>query len=269
VTRWELLFGVAGTLSAYRLCPLAAEPGEIAVFPAGIRFRGTLPAARPELPVQNYGAPFTFPGARPDRRQRSWPRSVPFLAPTAAYEDRGARRGGQKFGAICGRRVTPFAADGRGLARSGPVNTTPRTSGAGHGQLRPPGPVDLQQTCSPHRSKSPGQANVDFVSSRRAGWSVRNTFPPAWGPPQRDVGVMGAGRGGLRRQGPRGSLPGGATFTTRSPATAEFRDVARPSHGETGPARSSPAPCVHFERPLMISHPRPGMAMRLRTAIPL
>ena len=150
----ELLFvPQPGALALHtELGPLRLAPGEIAVIPRGIRFRVELldGPARGYL-CENYGAPFTLPergpiGANGLASERD------FLAPTAAFEDRGPGRRAGAGGAEVrrqpvGRRLRPLTA-GRGhLARqlhAGEVRHG-QLHDYRHGQLRPPGPVHLHR----------------------------------------------------------------------------------------------------------------------------
>jgi homogentisate 1,2-dioxygenase len=172
----ELLFvPQQGTLVLHtELGPLQLSPGEIAVVPRGIRFRVDLPGgpARGYL-CENYGAPFTLPergpiGANGLASERD------FLAPTAAYEERGGpvevvqKFGGNLWAARYGHSpldvvawhgsYVPVKYDTANFMVLGTVSST----------------TDRRSTpCSRRRPNHRARPMSTSSSSRRAGWSVR------------------------------------------------------------------------------------------------
>ena len=257
----ELLFvPQQGTLVLHtELGPLQLSPGEIAVVPRGIRFRVDLPGgpARGYL-CENYGAPFTLPergpiGANGLANERD------FLAPTAAYEERGGPvEVVQKFG---------------GNLWAAPYDHSPLDVVAWHGSYVPvkydtanfmvlgtvsfdhPDPSIYTVLTSPSAVAGPGQRGLRHLPAALAG--RRGHLPAALVPPQRDVGVHGPGRGGLRRQG-RG-------VPARRGQPAQHVHLARPGRRDvrpgqprgTGPAEGHRHPGVHVREPLD-DHPDPA-----------
>jgi homogentisate 1,2-dioxygenase len=163
------------------LGPLRVSPGEIAVVPRGIRFRVELTDsfARGYL-CENFGASFTLPergpiGANGLANERD------FLAPHAAFEERGAVQVVNKFGGNL------WAAD---------YDHSPLDVVAWHGNYAPykydtanfmvlgsisfdhPDPSIFTVLTSP--SDSPGLANVDFVVFAPRWLVGENTFRPPW-----------------------------------------------------------------------------------------
>ena len=242
----ELLFvPQQGTLMLHtELGPLQLSPGEIAVVPRGIRFRVDLPGgpARGYL-CENYGAPFTLPergpiGANGLANERD------FLAPTAAYEERGGPvEVVQKFG---------------GNLWAAPYDHSPLDVVAWHGSYVPvkydtanfmvlgtvsfdhPDPSIYTVLTSPSESPGPGQRGLRHLPAALAG--RRGHLPAALVPPQRDVGVHGAGRGGLRRQGRGVPARRGQPAQHVHLARPGRRDVRPGQPARNWPRRRSPAP---------------------------
>ena len=201
----ELLFvPQQGTLVLHtELGPLQLGPGEIAVMPRGIRFRVDLPGgpARGYL-CENYGAPFTLPergpiGANGLANERD------FLAPEAAYEERGGPvEVVQKFGGnlwAAGYDHSPLDV----VAWHGsyvPVKyDTANFMVLGTVSFDHPDPSIYTVLTSPSEIAGPGQRGLRHLPAAVAG--RRGHLPAALVPPQRDVRVHGPGPGRLRRQG--------------------------------------------------------------------
>ena len=195
------------------LGPLELSPGEIAVVPRGIRFRVELPdgPARGYL-CENYGAPFTLPergpiGANGLANERD------FLAPTAAFEERGhAVRWCRSSAATCGRptydhspldvvawhgNYVPYKYDTANFMVLGTVS------------FDHPDPSILP--CSLRRPIRPGLANVRLRHLPAALAGRRGHLPAALVPPQRDGELMGLVEGAYDAKA-EGFLPGGASL---------------------------------------------------------
>ncbi len=259
----ELLFvPQQGTLVLHtELGPLHLAPGEIAVVPRGIRFRVDLPAgpARGYL-CENYGAPFTLPergpiGANGLANERD------FLAPEAAYEERGGPvEVVQKFG---------------GNLWAAGYDHSPLDVVAWHGSYVPvkydtatfmvlgtvsfdhPDPSIYTVLTSP--SQTPGQANVDFVIFPPRWLVGEDTFRPPWFHRNVMSEFMGLVRGAYDAKA-EGFLPGGAslhnTFTSHGPDAETF---ARASSVELAPQKVADTLAFMFESRWMIVPTRQAM----------
>ena len=260
----ELLFvPQQGTLVLHtELGPLQLAPGEIAVIPRGIRFRVDLPGgpARGYL-CENYGAPFTLPergpiGANGLASERD------FLAPTAAYEDRGGpvevvqKFGGNLWAADYDHSPLDVVAWHGSYV---PVKyDTANFMVLRHGQLRPPGPVHLHRA---HLAVRATRAWPTWTSSssRRAGWSARTrsgrpgstatSCPSSW--------AWCTARTTPR---PRGSCPAGPACTTRSTRTGRTLETfTRASEAELAPQKVTGSLAFMFESRWMIIPTRQAM----------
>jgi homogentisate 1,2-dioxygenase len=259
----ELLFvPQQGTLVLHtELGPLQLGPGEIAVVPRGIRFRVDLPGgpARGYL-CENYGAPFTLPergpiGANGLASERD------FLAPTAAYEERGGPvEVVQKFG---------------GNLWAAPYGHSPLDVVAWHGSYVPvkydtanfmvlgtvsfdhPDPSIYTVLTSP--SDSPGLANVDFVIFPPRWLVGEDTFRPPWFHRNVMSEFMGLVRGAYDAKA-EGFLPGGAslhnTFTSHGPDAETFD---RASRADLVPQKVADTLAFMFESRWMIIPTRQAM----------
>ena len=259
----ELLFvPQQGTLVLHtELGPLHLAPGEIAVVPRGIRFRVDLPAgpARGYL-CENYGAPFTLPergpiGANGLANERD------FLAPEAAYEERGGPvEVVQKFG---------------GNLWAAGYDHSPLDVVAWHGSYVPvkydtatfmvlgtvsfdhPDPSIYTVLTSP--SQTPGLANVDFVIFPPRWLVGEDTFRPPWFHRNVMSEFMGLVRGAYDAKA-EGFLPGGAslhnTFTSHGPDAETF---ARASSVELAPQKVADTLAFMFESRWMIVPTRQAM----------
>jgi homogentisate 1,2-dioxygenase len=206
---------------------LEVAPGEIAVLPRGIRFRVELAGntARGYI-CENYGAAFTLPergpiGANGLANERD------FLAPTAAYEDRGGTvQVVQKFGGNL------WAAD---------YDHSPLDVVAWHGNYTPykydlanfmvigtisfdhPDPSIFTVLTSP--TDSPGLANADFVAFAPRWLVGEDTFRPPWFHRNIMSEFMGLVRGVYDAKS-EGFVPGGGSlhnsFSSHGPDAETF-----------------------------------------------
>jgi homogentisate 1,2-dioxygenase len=243
------------------LGPLNVRPGEVAVVPRGIRFRVELPEgpARGYL-CENYGAAFTLPergpiGANGLANERD------FLAPTAAYEDRGGVvQVVQKFGGNL------WAAD---------YDHSPLDVVAWHGSYAPvkydtanfmaigtvsfdhPDPSIYTVLTSP--TEVPGLANVDFVIFPPRWLVGEDTFRPPWYHRNIMSEFMGLVHGVYDAKA-EGFLPGGAslhnTFTSHGPDAETF---ARASSAELRPQKIDGTLAFMFESRWMMVPTRQAM----------
>jgi homogentisate 1,2-dioxygenase len=264
----ELLFvAELGSIVLHtELGPLRLRPGEVAVVPRGIRFRVELPdgPARGYL-CENYGASFTLPergpiGANGLANERD------FLAPTAAFEDRGGPGHSgtvqvvQKFGGNL------WAAD---------YDHSPLDVAAWHGSYAPvkydtanfmvigtvsfdhPDPSIYTVLTSP--TETPGLANVDFVIFPPRWLVGEDTFRPPWYHRNIMSEFMGLVRGEYDAKA-EGFLPGGAslhnTFTSHGPDAETF---AKASHAQLRPQKVDGTLAFMFESRWMIVPTRQAM----------
>ena len=271
----ELLFvPQLGTLAVHtELGPLRLAPGEIAVIPRGIRFRVELldGPARGYL-CENYGAPFTLPergpiGANGLASERD------FLAPSAAFEDRGDGQAAklvqvvQKFGGNL------WAAD---------YDHSPLDVVAWHGNYTPvkydtanfmvigtvsfdhPDPSIYTVLTSP--SELPGLANVDFVIFPPRWLVGEDTFRPPWFHRNIMSEFMGLVHGAYDAKA-EGFLPGGAslhnTFTSHGPDVATFTQA---SSAGLAPQKITGTLAFMFESRWMIIPTRQAMQAGHRQA---
>ncbi len=173
-------------LGRLRLCTelgaLQVEPLEIAVIPRGMKFRVELldGEARGYI-AENHGAPLRLPDLGPiGSNGLANPRD--FLTPVARYEDsRQPLQLVQKYlGELwaCELDHSPLdvvAWHGNNV----PYRVRPAPlQHHRHGQLRPPGPVDLHRADLP--TSVPGLANIDFVIFPPRWMVAENTFRPPW-----------------------------------------------------------------------------------------
>ena len=262
-TDGELLFvPQQGTLVLHtELGPLQLSPGEIAVLPRGIRFRVDVPGdpVRGYL-CENYGAPFTLPergpiGANGLAGERD------FLAPTAAYEDRGGPvEVVQKFGGnlwAAGYDHSPLDV----VAWHGsyvPVKyDTANFMVLGTVSFDHPDPSIYTVLTSP--SDSPGLANVDFVIFPPRWLVGEDTFRPPWFHRNVMSEFMGLVRGAYDAKA-EGFLPGGAslhnTFTSHGPDAETFD---RASRADLAPQKVEDTLAFMFESRWMIIPTRQAM----------
>jgi homogentisate 1,2-dioxygenase len=240
---------------------LAVAPGEIAVVPRGIRFAVELPSgpARGYL-CENFGAAFTLPergpiGANGLANERD------FLAPSAAYQDRGGTvQVVQKFGGNL------WAAD---------YDHSPLDVVGWHGNYAPykydtanfmvigtisfdhPDPSIFTVLTSP--SELPGLANVDFVIFPPRWLVGEDTFRPPWYHRNIMSEFMGLVRGVYDAKA-EGFEPGGAslhnTFASHGPDAETF---ARASTAELRPQKIDDTLAFMFESRWMIVPTRQAM----------
>jgi homogentisate 1,2-dioxygenase len=243
------------------LGPLRVRPGEIALVPRGIRFRVDVPGGRARgYLCENYGAAFTLPergpiGANGLASERD------FLAPVAAFEDRGETvQVVQKFGGNL------WAAD---------YGHSPLDVVAWHGSYVPvkydtanfmvigtvsfdhPDPSIYTVLTSP--AETPGLANVDFVIFPPRWLVGEDTFRPPWYHRNVMSEFMGLVHGAYDAKA-EGFLPGGAslhnTFTSHGPDAETF---TRASSAELAPQKVDGTLAFMFESRWMLIPTRQAM----------
>jgi homogentisate 1,2-dioxygenase len=161
---------------------LAVAPGEIGVVPRGVKFRVAIrgSAARGYV-CENYGAPFRLPELGPIGAN-GLANARDFLAPSAAFEDRGTKTElvAKFMGHLWRTELAhspldvvawhgnyyPYKYD---LARFNAINTV---------SFDHPDPSIFTVLTSP--SDTPGTANVDFVIFPPRWMVAERTFRPPW-----------------------------------------------------------------------------------------
>ncbi|MGH8735507.1 MAG: homogentisate 1,2-dioxygenase, partial [Burkholderiales bacterium] len=157
-----------------------AKPGEIAVVPRGMKFKVLVESAVRGYLCENYGAPFRLPELGPIGSQ-GLAQARDFLAPVAAYEDKGKCEVVAKFaGGLWASefahspldvvawhgRYAPYKYD---LARFMAINTV---------SFDHADPSIFTVLTSP--SGQPGVANCDFVIFPPRWQVAEKTFRPPW-----------------------------------------------------------------------------------------
>ena len=159
---------------------LAVAPGEIAVIPRGVKFRVAVEGPARGYACENHGAALRLPELGPIGAN-GLANARDFLAPVAAYEDRGAtdvvvKSGGGLWAARYPHspldvvawhgNAYPYKYD---LARFNAINTV---------SFDHPDPSIFTVLTSP--SDTPGTANVDFVIFPPRWMVAEHTFRPPW-----------------------------------------------------------------------------------------
>jgi len=230
-----LLVPEMGALALHtELGPLRVTPGEIAVIPRGIRFRVELPDGLARgYACENFGANFTLPergpiGANGLANERD------FLAPHAAYEERGhAVQVVQKFaGHLWAADYDHSPLDV--VAWHG--NYTPYKYDTAHfmvlGTISFDHPDPSLFTVLTSASDTPGLANADFVIFAPRWLVGEDTFRPPWFHRNIMSEFMGLVRGVYDAKA-EGFAPGGAslhnTFASHGPDAATHQSASTAS----------------------------------------
>jgi len=201
-----------GALSLFtELGHLEIEPGEVAVVPRGMKFRVSVSGPSRGYVCENYGAAFRLPELGPIGSQ-GLAQVRDFLAPVAAYEEKGRSKVIAKFqGALWETELrhspldvvawhgdyVPYKYD---LSRFMAINTV---------SFDHADPSLFTVLTSP--SGQPGVANVDFVIFPPRWQVAEDTFRPPWFHRNTMSELMGLVHGAYDAKA-EGFLPGGVSI---------------------------------------------------------